>query len=281
MLICDSNKITASGTSTLDYVQALESHFNGPSNHFTLQNTLDDTGGSGDYGIEITPDDAGEGWAAAIYLYGSSNDIRAYIDPNDAIGDPIDPGNGGGGSSATSFVNDAWLPDMSSINPGPSEEFLLSETNNTIVFTLKRNTYTGSYFPYHAHLGKLIEPVFDSDPSYGLDGLAVVGALGGFNSFLQRAYRITHNDWERGNHYNNNSLNNNNPALPNGRIRPRLQAAHTEDTDQMLGFYRTYYHWSPSWSGRYDRIVDPSGDGGLVHLDDGIAVIWDPDVNPL
>lgn len=277
MFVPDSYKVTATSTSTIDYVQALESHFVNTSTKFSVPNTNDDTANSGDYGIEISPDDTGESWGAAVFYDSSNGDIRAFLDPNDSISNPIDPTSG---SSATSPVNGSFLPDMSGVSYTPNAEFLVAELADVFVMMIKYSD--DSAIEHHGHLGKVFQPVFTGDVSFGLDGLGVNGARLGFNNSNQTAYRVSSEGWENASHASNNSLDSNNPSLPDGRIRPRLQSVESNNSRQKLGTFRTYYHWTSNPSG-LTRLEDSNGTGGLLFLTGSanVTVPWDPSVNPV
>lgn len=274
MLICDSNKITASGTSTLDYVQALESHFNGPSNHFTLQNTLDDTGGSGDYGIEITPDDAGEGWAAGIFFDASFNVITAFLDPNDAISDPTDPSSA---SPAANSPGGYFVHDFSAASYTPSTEFLVSETSEALCLLFKHEDHSDAHD--FGMLGRVFKPAFTNDTAAFLDGLGVHGTTVQLQD-NNGSYRVGETDWITVRADDDEQVT---QQFPDQRLRPRPVALRDTNTEQVLGHFKYYFFWL---SGQYqvlERIDDGSDEGYLVFTDsfgNARAMPWDTSVQP-
>lgn len=274
MALPDSYKVTASSTSLIDYVKALESHFANTSTKFSVASTNDDTANSGDYGIEITPDDAGESWGAAIFYDDTNIQIRAFLDPNNSISDPIDPTSG---SSDTSPVSSYWIRDLSSAGYTPDTEFLLAEFADAFVLMIKYADQSNSHDK--GFLGRIYQPAYGDDASFDLDGLGVHGT----DARLQDnngQYRIGTSNWSNA---NENSTTDPTSRFPNGRLRPSRMALEENNTWQILGFWKYWFRWVDSNFQALERIDDGTNEGYIVVTDGfggGYAIPWDTAVQP-
>ena len=274
MLVPDSTVVTgAASAGSLEWVQALESHINGTSSKFNIGNSVSS---GGDYGIEINPTAAS--WNAAVYHYDTNNEIRAYLDPNGQITNPVDPSNGGDGSSATSPVGGWWIQSASDMFYTPDTEFLVAELDEVLLMIIKEGS--NSFIRDYGQLGKIFQPALVGDGSQGLDGLGVTGETGELDNTnnSQSQYKYDAENWAVCKQDNRQTISG---QLPNGRQRPSLIKVRGTNNDHIYGTYRTYYGWDGN-TNSLTRVEDSNGTGGILIGENGNwGLMWDPNVNPL
>lgn len=272
MLVPDSYTLTATSSSFLDLLKELENHIKNTSTKFDHKNTNDDTGGSGEYGITITPSASGETWNLAIHYNTSHNGWDAFIDPEGQITNPLDQTSG---SSKTS-PEDRFLQDF---NNEVTDKFGVAETANTLsIFTLSSS---GGESDGQCHAGRIINPTYSDDSGFGI-GLGYCAA--GRNNPLGNngnRFQIGDGNWDTVVQAENNGRS---PSqFPDGRIRPIPTSLIASNYDQHIGLFRPEYRWDASPG--LTRVDDADGEGGLIVLIDNnvtsYSMIWDPSVAPV
>jgi hypothetical protein len=280
MLTPDSYVRTAPSNNALNFLQELDNHFDGPSAKFEIEARNDDTGGSGDYGIVVSPVDSGETWQLALWYdagAGADGRVKGWIDPQASISDPIDTASGSTEASGAHRLLDSDADYSETLQA----EFLLAEFVDGIVVAQKLDT-SSEDVPRVGAGGRGLAPIYSSDPGADLDGLWVCsmepGAFG-----LAGAVRAGESDWV--------ALEAAGPwldsvgALPNGRVRPNPLVAEGDSTSQILGLSKWMYTWQ---NGKtvLARIEDTSGTGGLLVVantsfgSSRVAIPWDPNTPP-
>lgn len=169
----DSYKDTSPASADwVEYLMALRDHVANTSSRWSVKQTTDDTGGSGDYGFTATPDATGESFeinfrydAGVSDIGGTSGVMYAAIDPQAQIGDPLDPT--GTGSSAVSTERTYAGPGDSG-GLGWSTDLLVSEMPDALILIFKDGA---GGVPWILQIGRLLVTPFANDASRGLDGL--------------------------------------------------------------------------------------------------------------
>lgn len=264
----DSYRLNAGSVSILAYLQTLESHLKNTSSKYSVPTTNDDTGGTGDYGIVIDPDDTNEKWQTALYYDDSSGQMQGFMDPQGSISNPLDQTSGSSDTSSTV----QFLTDTGSLG-NPTSRFLVAERHDTLNMLIAGQAgSTSNVFQDHGMFGRIFVPTHGDGRNHYIDGLGIQGTeFGNLNTTGQ--YRIGKSTWVDASQDNDTNIN----AFPDSSIRIRTVGVETSNENQILGDYKTFF----LWTGRYDhpaRIEDRAQKGGMLTFAGRYAIPWDPDV---
>lgn len=284
MLTPDSYVLTAASANALDVLDKLGDHISSTSAHFSVDMTNDDTGGSGDYGVVVAPVGANEDWQMALWYdadASSGGRIKAWIDPQGDISDPIDTASGSAQSSPAQRIADS----DAELSETLQSEFLVAEFANGLIVVQKAdNANEGT--TRVSFVGRGLAPTFDSDPDQDLDGLIVLTCKRATQAVNATA-RLGAQEWLSSIDPMQN-WSNAPSQLSSGRMRPNplLVKEKGYSPYHFLGMMKWFYAWKRSET-ILTRLEDTSGTGGLLVLgnqnkagDDRAAIPWDPSVRP-
>jgi len=281
MFLPDSYVLTSNSVSGAAYVDRINDHIQNTSTKFNHNNTVDDTNNSGDIGVAFSM--INDTWDAAVFWDSSASRIKAWIDPTNAITNPIDPSSG---STDASPAVEIGADDGTNVGDGDTyqTEFLWAEYDDGFVL-IQKGDVAGEDIQVVGTVGRTYQPFFTDDASQNLDGLSIVAFNGtNFNIHVSTA-RLGSSNWASPASVVGRPNEVTDP-LSNGRVRPvPYVLKDSSGSNQWLGPMKWAYA-ERAGRANLDRIEDSNGTGGLLICTSSgaggfpFATPWDPSTTP-
>lgn len=276
-----------------------------PSSQWSVDDSVDDTGSSGDYGLTISPDDTNENFQVNLRHDdddtdedGNTGTLEVMIDPGESITTPLDPSSSASGDAS----NEAFdAGDNLGTTLDFHSDFLVAEWADAITLLFKdpNNDYT----TWGVVIGRNVVTHFSNDEGRGLDGLSI---FAGKPKWLKTSG--TSKDWmsnssgraevrlpgrwsdpgevrpSSDSEYNNQE----NVTWPSGDETPAVVTFVWNDgsSEKKFGYSKYFYLWHTADGGGSLTIFGTGNSDGFLYLShDGgnyYSIIgWNQNVNPV